>query len=198
MKIRTALSLMNKGPMLCSATLLGMLLLSGPAVFAGSITFLDNNDVVSYTTSLADLTGPGGTITGSCSGRVCNVNIQPFNAFSGGPYVSWNLTGIGEPAGTLSDTLTESPNGLILVFTADDETAPLTPIPGAFGFTLNDGAAHLLNTVSFGTPGGTISVDIMVQRINDTDAPEPASMLMISGGIGAMLGFRRIRAMVNG
>jgi hypothetical protein len=39
----------------------------------------------------------------------------------------------------------------------------------------------------------------MVQRIeNDAATPEPASVLMISAGIGAMLGFRRIRTMVKG
>lgn len=172
--------------------LFSLLVLFERAAVADIITFTDNNDVVSFSYVGTDITGPGGSISSGCSSHVCTVTISPVNAFSGGPYMNFNII---EPNGTLGDTLSEGGPGLVLTFTSDTDPTPLTPMPsGAFGIPgILDGLPHLANTVLFGTPSGTLAIGVYVQQTNDNDVPEPSTGLLISLGFAGLLGSRILR-----
>jgi hypothetical protein len=192
MTAHSARSLFGARSMVGVCALFSLLMPFERAAFADSVTFFDNNDVVSFTATIPTVLADGGSISSTCSTHICTVTINDPNAFGANNYKNFNIV---EPDGAYGDTLGEAGPGFVFTFISDTDPGLLAGFPGpTAGISgITDGQVHNANTVSFGTPSGLIPIDVNVQQ-NDTDTvsgtPEPSTALLISLGFAGVVGGR--------
>jgi hypothetical protein len=168
----------------------------GSTAFANTITF---NDLWGAPVSVT-LTGvTGATSVCSPSGvtlETCTVTVpQPF---PGNPGVSWSQWDIYDANGTLSDTIAvnvASTNGILqatITFSSGEPGSGLTAL-GA-NYVLEDGTVQTVGGIQWFYPPaiGTVVDTIQFQS---NDSPEPATTMLIGGGLlgmGILLRRRRV------